>query len=223
MCNEWRQELDSKEDIKWWGILTHSMVIAALFAIAPVLGAKIGEVSGVVFACGVIAIALIYSFMDVVNEVWGKPVANRVIITATAVRIALYMIVIPIVMAIPASSHSTDIAEVFDRTWRVFVAGEIAILAGNLVFDIPFFAWLKKKRLKGGFWVRTNLTNLFSTVLSVALFMTMAFWGNPDAPPVWKLSIGQITMRTGITFLLSFPFAIWAKYLKGKVHANTDN
>jgi queuosine precursor transporter len=189
----------------------HQMIIAGLMIISPVVGTKVVELWGVKFTASVLAAILIYAMMDIVNELWGAGEAGRTIVIGTIVRLFIYLLFVPMVLLLPTGYAPEGYTEVLESVGRLFVAGEVALLLGNLIFDIPLFAHLKQRRIKGGFFARTNISNVISTVLSTFIFVTIAFWG---VQPIWSVFSGQLGMRIGLGILISPVTTLWVKYLR---------
>jgi uncharacterized PurR-regulated membrane protein YhhQ (DUF165 family) len=82
-------------------LAAHQMVVMGLLMLAPFLGAKVARVGDLSFVAALVAIALVYALLDVINEVWGATRAVETITLAVAVRIVLLVTMVPLAVALP--------------------------------------------------------------------------------------------------------------------------
>lgn len=203
-----------RQDTSTRWLAGHQMAIAALLILAPILAVKVVPTWGFRWTASLIAVTFIYAFIDVINEIWGPREARFTIIVGSVIRVVLFLTLVPIVLALPTALVPEGFNEVVELTARVFLAGEIAVLLGNLLFDIPIFARLKNKEI-GGFFVRTNVSNLVSNTLSAAMFSLIAFAGTPLAS--WRLFFGQIVFRYIFAFAVSPFTTLWVRWMRGRI------
>lgn len=182
------------------GLKTTLIAVAiGVTVMAPIAGNRLIGWQGWVLPAGAIFIAMFYALVDVIHELYGTRDAKEVVWSAVVARLFIYLVMFPLILLLPSPKPDV-LGEVAHQTLRLFLAGEIAPLVTNLLIDIPAFAWLKNKKIPGGFFARTNLSNLFSVTLGTVLFMVIAFAG---VRPIEQMIIVGMVWRLGFTIVVS--------------------
>lgn len=189
---------------------THQMLLAALMLLAPFLGAKVTHTFGLNWTAGILAVAVVYTLVDIINELNGPRTAGFTILAGSVIRIGLFVTLVPIALALPTEFAPVGWHGVVRLAARVLLAGELSVLLPNLFFDIPLFAEMRKRDI-GTFFIRTNVTNVLSNMVATFIFVVVAFGGTPVA--TWRLFFGQLAARLLVTAALS-PFStLWVRWL----------
>lgn len=122
---------------------------------------------------------IVFVMTDVIGEVYGKKVA-KYFVWAGFVSTALFIAYSVVSLALPwdaaglwaHDSYNT----IFGVSLRIAVASLVAFIVAEYQDVVAFFFF--KDRFKGaGFWLRSNLSNLWSQFLDTILFMVIAFAG----------------------------------------------
>ena len=110
-----------------------------IFCVAPILGAKIGVLFGVKFLVGTALFGFSYLVTDVVNNNWGKVEARTLVTISVGVRMVLYFVLIPLVVAIPTFKAPPNYNQFVLGAFQIFLAGEISTFFAQYFLEIPFF------------------------------------------------------------------------------------
>lgn len=142
---------------------------------------------------------LLFTLTDVVNEVYGRPRARRM------VRLGLMVITLQLVTAVvftvlPASSryagNEAAYDSIFGTSIRFALAG-LAAFAVSELLDVAIFGKMRERLGRQGLWLRNNVSNFVSQFCDVAVFVVLAFY----TP---ALSAGD-----NVTFLIGIIIPYW--------------
>lgn len=134
----------------------------------------------------VISFPIVFIMTDVVGEVYGKSIA-RLFVLGGAIATILFILFSVISVLLPWSDSSTWAQDGYDTlftvTTRMGIASVVAFIVAEYQDIFTFFAL--KKKLGGGdngsagrlFWLRSNLSNIWSQFLDTVLWNTIAFAG----------------------------------------------
>jgi hypothetical protein len=156
-----------------------TVYLTSLFA-ANTLGLKIMPfIFGTHLSVGVFCFPVVFCMTDVIGEVYGKKIA-RMFVAAGCISILLFILYSLISLATPwaaagmwaQSSYNT----IFGISLRISIASIIAYAVGEYQ-DLWSFFFLTAKFEHKWFWLRSNLSNLWSQLFDTVLFMTIAFYG----------------------------------------------
>jgi uncharacterized integral membrane protein (TIGR00697 family) len=184
---------------------------AASFVITPILGVKSIVLGPLIVLGGQISMIFAYGLIDVAHDVWGRAQAIRTIVVAAMARLFVWSM-IGLVALSPGGAPS-GWERVLHESFRYFLAGELAMLLSQLFVDVRVFAWVRE-RLRRGFWVRYNLSNLLSQTLTFALFVPLALAGT--GRPLLAIFVSGILLRLLLSFIMTPIFAGLARWVKGK-------
>jgi uncharacterized integral membrane protein (TIGR00697 family) len=116
---------------------------------------------------------------DVIGEVYGRRLA-RFFVIAGFVSVILFIIYSTLALLPPWDPAGNWLKDsynvVFSASIRISIASLVAFIVGEYQDVIMFF--LVRDRLGDkNFWLRSNISNLWSQFLDTTLFMTIAFYG----------------------------------------------
>jgi uncharacterized integral membrane protein (TIGR00697 family) len=121
----------------------------------------------------------VFLMTDVIGEVYGKKVA-RMFVFAGIFCVAAFLAFNVISMAMPwakASMWAHDAYEtLYGVSLRISIASLLAFAIGEYQ-DVLAFFFFKAKQGGKYFWLRSNLSNLWSQFFDTAIFMVIAFAG----------------------------------------------
>lgn len=159
-------------------LIALSIYITSLMA-ANTLGIKIMPgLLGLHLSVGVFMFPVVFIMTDVIGEVYGKQMA-KFFVLAGILSTALYLIYSLISLAAPWSVDGawaeSAYGTIFGVSARFAIASLIAYAVGEYQDVISFF--FVKARIGKYFWLRSNLSNLWSQLFDTVLFMTIALYG----------------------------------------------
>lgn len=168
----------SVPDLKKLG-LALTLYITSLIA-ANTLGLKLMPfIFDTHLSVSVFSFPIVFLMTDVIGEVYGKAMA-RLFVRAGIVTTILFMTYTTISILAPWSDSSLWLKEgytqVFQSSLRISLASVIAFVVGEYQ-DVFAFFQLQQKLGTRWFWVRSNLSNIWSQLLDTTLFMVIAFVG----------------------------------------------
>lgn len=165
---------------------------------------------------GVFMFPVVFLMTDMVGEVYGKKVA-KFFVLAGIVSTVLWIGYSLISLMVPWSGEhfaQGSYETIFGVSLRIAIASIIAFAVAEYQDVISFFFF--KKMFKGGFWLRSTLSNLWSQLLDTVLFMLIAFLGVYPLPVLFSLIITWWLFKVAMGFVYT-PLAYWGiKLLKDK-------
>ena len=160
-------------------IIALTLYLASLFA-ANTLGLKIMPfLFGSHLSVAVFSFPIVFLMTDVIGEVYGKKMA-RFFVLAGFLSTALFIGYSLLSLAMPWAAAGEWAREsyntIFGVSTRIAVASLVAYAIGEYqdVFSFFFFRKFWGDRL---FWLRSNLSNIWSQLLDSVIFMVIAFAG----------------------------------------------
>lgn len=160
-------------------LIALAVYLASLFA-ANTLGLKIMPfLFGTHLSVGVFSFPVVFLMTDVVGEVYGKRVA-KFFVLAGFIATALFVGYSLLSLAMPWSADGLwaqkSYNQIFGISARIATASLLAFAIGEYQDVLSFFFFRERFGIKW-FWLRSNLSNLWSQLLDTVIFMTIAFAG----------------------------------------------
>jgi len=176
-----------------------SLFIAVL-VIASVLAAKIIVVGAFFVPAGILAYSLTFLCTDIIGEVYGKQIAQRVVLAGfIALLVTLGLIQLALIWPpAPIYPHQAAFETILNHSGRIIIASIIAYLISQLT-DVRLFALLRQLTQGRLLWLRNNLSTIASQLLDSIVFILIAFYGT--ALPLFDLIIGQWLIKLAIAAL----------------------
>ncbi len=128
---------------------------------------------------------VVFIMTDVVGELYGKKMAKWFVYCGilTNLLFIAYNIIASLLPWSPDGAWAMDAFNtVFSVSLRFAIASVVAYTVGEYQDVISFFFFKKQLGEKSAFWLRSNLSNLWSQLFDSALFLLIAFYGNPHYP-----------------------------------------
>ena len=205
-------------------VIALALYLGSLFA-ANTLGLKIMpfffdlHVSVAVFF-----FPLVFLTTDVIGEVYGKKMA-KIFVLAGFITTLLFVLYSLLSLALPWAAAGEWVHASYDQVFgislRIAIASLVAFVVGEYQDVISFFFF--KAKLGGRlFWLRSNLSNIWSQFLDTVLFMVIAFAGVYPTPVLVRIIISWWLFKVAMGFLytpLSY-VGIW--FLRDKQTARFD-
>ncbi|HZX75044.1 MAG TPA: queuosine precursor transporter [Cyclobacteriaceae bacterium] len=156
-----------------------TLYITSLFA-SNTIGLKIMPfIFGSHLSVGVFCFPIVFIMTDVIGEVYGKKMAKQFVL-AGAISILLFLFYSFISAIVPWAKEGLWVKDawnqIFGLTARISIASLSAFAFAEYQDVISFF-FFKKYTGQKHFWIRSNLSNLWSQLLDTVIFMTIAFAG----------------------------------------------
>lgn len=169
--------VDEKINIK---ILIALVLYLVSLLAANTLGLKIMPfIFGTHLSVAVFFFPFVFLTTDVIGQVYGKQMA-RSFVLAGFISICLFMIYSLLSFVLPWADSGLKFKDSFNTIFGVSLRMSLASLAAYIIAeyqDVAAFFFFKKKLKGRGFWLQSNLSNLWSQLLDTIFFMSIAFAG----------------------------------------------
>ncbi len=174
---------------------------------------------------GVFMFPVVFLMTDIIGEVYGKKMA-KFFVLAGVISTILWILYNVISLSVPWSSGEHwaqgSYETIFGVTMRIAIASIIAFAVAEYQDVISFF-FFKKKLGEKQFWLRSNLSNLWSQLLDTILFMTIAFLGVYENDVLISLIITWWLFKVAMGIVYTPLAYVGIKLLKEKDHEGTAN
>jgi uncharacterized PurR-regulated membrane protein YhhQ (DUF165 family) len=199
-------------------LLGLAMGYAGIVVIGPVLNNKLADVYGLSFTASMPLLAIAYILLDVVANQWGKREARTVVLCALIVRMVVYLLFIPGILALPASREPAGFSGLFHQALRNFISGEGANFLFQFVVAVPAFVWLRDRMQGRWFVLRYLVITVPILVMQTSANVIGSYAFVPGVDMV-TLVTGQATMKL-LFSVAAWPLAFIANRVVGTVHAD---
>jgi uncharacterized integral membrane protein (TIGR00697 family) len=183
-------------------------VLVALYIfgimVAELMGAKTMQLTNFSWAhlhasVAIFVMPLLFTITDVVNEVYGRERARRLVRIGLLV-VGLQLVTSLLFTALPASARFAASEPAYDAIFSTSIRFAIASLAAFAIselLDVAVFARLRTRMGKSGLWLRNNVSNFVSQLFDSVVFVVVAFY-----------TVGD-TFGSNTSFLLSIIVPYW--------------
>lgn len=189
-------------------------VFCGLLVIASVTAVKLVQIAGIVFPAGVFAYAFTFTVTDVVNELFGKKEADRVV-TAGWVTLFLSCLFVNLALVLPPASfwkHQEAFFKILGTNWRIVLASFTAYLVSQF-HDVWHFDFLKKIFKGKHLWFRNNLSTMLSQLMDTVIFITLAFYSPAMSfLELFRIIFGQYLVKI-VLALVDTPLVYFFVYI----------
>jgi len=194
-----------------------TLYISSLFA-ANTLGMKLMPfLFGTHLSVAVFSFPIVFCMTDVIGEVYGKKMANNFVL-AGVVSILLFLFYSLISTMMPWAYEGLWVKagynQIFGLTARFSIASVVAFAIGQYQDVISFF--FLKKRIEKKFWLRSNLSNIWSEFFDSAIFMFIAYLGILPIKTIFLIIIPWWAYKIFMGFLYTPLSYLGIHLLKGK-------
>lgn len=202
-----------------------TLYIGSLFA-ANTLGMKLMPfIFGTHLSVAIFSFPLIFIMTDVIGEVYGKKMAKN-FVWAGILSIFIFLIYSFISMILPWSDKSLWAKDGYNLIFGISVRFSIASLVAYAIGeyqDVISFFFFKKKFGKKYFWLRSNLSNIWSQLLDSTIFMFIAYLGIMPVKTILLIIIPWWIYKVFMGFLYTPLSYLGIRLLRGKQNANQAN
>lgn len=155
------------------------LYVTALIA-ANTLGIKtMPFLFGTHLSVSVFYFPLVFLMTDIIGEVYGKGMAKKFVL-AGFVAVLAFTVFNVLSILMPWSDKSLWAQESYNTLYsvsiRISIASLLAFVIGEYQ-DVVTFFFLKKREGTKRFWLRSNLSNIWSQLLDSVIFSVVAFAG----------------------------------------------
>ena len=149
--------------------------------------------------------------LDMINEVYGRRLAQLAILIAfvTQVLLVLFILLVRTLQPAPFFEYERAWQFIFGLSIRITVASWVAFLVCQTI-DVYVFDWLKRK-FERNVILRSVTSDVIDLTLDSAIFVTVAFAG---VMPLLPLIIGQIVSKNFIGFIDTPWFLLYKRLVK---------
>lgn len=182
-------------------IVLSGLFFAALL-IANVVSAKLFSIGDIVITAGIITYPLTFLLVDSITEVYGKKIAQKVVIVGLFANILMIMFFY-IAIKLPSANYwtmQTEFASVLGTVPRMVIAS-LAAYAVSQLLDIYLFHKIREMTKGKHLWLRNNASTLTSQLLDSIIFLTVAFIGTVPFPTLAAMIGTQYFVKLVITIL----------------------
>ena len=171
-----------------------------------IMALKFVEIYGVKFGGGMLFFPFCLITGDIVTEVYGFRKTRQIIISSLLAYM-FFMIASQVTVALPPAKEwllQESFEKIFKQTPRVFIAGCLAYLVGELSNS---FIMAKMKAASNGrsFWLRALVSTMIGQTLNTITFQFIAFLGIMSAIFLLKVIINGTIIKVMIESL-ALPF-----------------
>lgn len=172
-------------------VVALTLYLTSLFA-ANTLGLKIMPfLFGSHLSVAVFSFPIVFLMTDVIGEIYGKKMA-KFFVLAGFISVLLFIIYSFISLAVPWSPEGewarVGYDQIFGTSIRIAIASVVAFLIGEYQDVFSFFFFRDRLKIKA-FWLRSNLSNIWSQFLDSVIFMVIAFAGVYSTPTLINIII----------------------------------
>lgn len=203
-----------------------TIYITSLFA-ANTLGIKLMPfLFGTHISVAVLSFPIVFIMTDVIGEVYGKKMAKNFII-AGILSILVFLLYSFISMITPWAESGLWAKDGYNLIFSISVRFSIASLVAYAIGeyqDVIAFFFFKKYTGDEYFWLRSNLSNLWSQLLDSTIFMFIAYLGIMPIKTILLIIIPWWIYKVLMGFLFTPLSYLGIRLLKGKnSNANYSN
>ena len=206
-------ELDYKKIL-----ISLTLYISSLFA-ANTLGIKLMPfLFGTHLSVAVFSFPIVFCMTDIIGEVYGKKMANNFVF-AGIISITLFLLYSLVSTIMPWAQEGLWVKDgynqIFGLSVRFSIASLVAFAIGQYQ-DVVSFFFLKKRIGEKKFWLRSNLSNIWSEFFDSAIFMFIAYLGILPVKTILFIIIPWWAYKIFMGFLYTPLSYLGIRLLKGK-------
>jgi hypothetical protein len=217
------QQLSEKDYKKILICLT--LYVTSLFA-ANTLGIKLMPfLFGTHLSVAVFSFPVVFIMTDIIGEVYGKKMAKNFVL-AGVISIILFLFYSFISTILPWAKEGEWVKEGYNQIFGLSVRFSIASLVAFAIAeyqDVFSFFFFKKYTGEKYFWLRSNLSNLWSQLLDSTVFMLIAYLGVLPMKTIFLIIIPWWIYKVFMGFLFTPLSYLGIRLLRGKNNENNPD
>ena len=150
-------------------------IFCALIIASNILGTKTLKIEFIMLPCSILIFPILFIVNDILSEIYGYEMAKNVIFLGLILNVVI-IIIYAIAIMLPSDSPDAEaFSTVLSTTPRLFIAGFLSYLLGNLV-NSKILVKLKEKYNEYLF-VRCIASTAVGEAVDSIIFITIAFIG----------------------------------------------
>ncbi|MCX5783322.1 MAG: queuosine precursor transporter [Elusimicrobia bacterium] len=160
---------------------------------------------------------MVFIMTDVIGEIYGKPTA-KLFVTCGLMSMVLFILYTYIVLLMPWGDRALWMRESYDKIFKLSARISIASVAAYAIAEYQdVFSFFLAKKFFGEkyFWLRSNISNVWSQFLDSAIFMFIAFLGVYPLKTILLIIIPWWIYKTLMGFAYT-PLSYFGLYLLRK-------
>ncbi len=184
--------------------------VTALIA-SNTLGVKLMPLPwGMHLSVAIFTFPFVFMMTDVIGELYGKKMA-KMFVWSGFFSLLLFIVFTSLAVIMPASDDFQFVgsfSDVFGLSLRFTIASIVAFILGEYQDVISFFFFKKLTKPGKMFWLRSNLSNLWSQFVDTTVWTLIAFLGVIPLPaivgiiiPWWLFKFIAGFLATPISYL----------------------
>ncbi|MBP7804725.1 MAG: queuosine precursor transporter [Candidatus Pacebacteria bacterium] len=166
----------------------------------------------------------VFLMTDIIGEVYGKKMA-KMFVLAGFVSVVAFLLFNIISMLMPWAEASMWAHDAYNTLYsvsiRISIASILAFVIGEYQ-DVMVFFFFKAKQGGKYFWLRSNLSNIWSQFLDTVIFMLVAFVGVYSFPKLILMIIPWWIYKVLIGFAYTPISYLGIKLLRGNNESQTS-
>ncbi len=202
-----------------------TLYISSLFA-ANTLGMKLMPfLFGTHLSVSVFFFPFVFIMTDVIGEVYGKKMAKNFVL-AGVISILLFLFYSLISAMMPWGEKSLWVKDSYNQVFGLSARFAIASLVAFVIAeyqDVLSFFFFKKNIGEKYFWIRSNLSNVWSQFLDTVVFMSIAFIGVYPIKTILMIIIPWWMYKVFMGFLYTPLSYLFIRVLKKDGNQNDQN
>lgn len=216
------QQLTAKDQKKIFVCLV--LYITALIA-ANTMGLKtMPFLFGTHLSVSVFYFPFVFVMTDIIGEVYGKKMA-KMFVFAGFLSVVAFLLFNIISMLMPWAEASMWARDSYNMLYgisiRISIASVLAFVIGEYQ-DVMAFFFFKAKQGGKYFWLRSNLSNIWSQFLDTVIFMVVAFAGIYSTPKLILMIIPWWIYKVLMGFAYTPISYLGIKLLRGNNESQTS-
>lgn len=213
MTTDFRHSYGKDWTPKYFYIL--GICLCTALIITNTIGSKLIDIMGLKFGAGTLMFPVCLIIGDLTSEVYGFR-RTRVLIILSLLCFFVFTAMTQIAIALPAAAewpHQEAFATVFGQSPRVFIAGALAYLAGELTNS---YSLTRLKVASGGryFWWRAMASTIIGQITNTIVFIGIVFGDKLELPTLLSVIANGIMIKVVIEAIVLPITARIAHYLK---------
>ena len=200
-----------------------TLYIGSLFA-ANTLGIKLMPfLFDTHLSVAVFCFPIVFIMTDVIGEVYGKKMAKNFVL-AGILSILIFLLYSFVSMIVPWAKEGTWAKDGYNLIFGISIRFSIASLVAYAIGeyqDVLSFFFFKKYTGEKHFWLRSNLSNLWSQLLDSSIFMFIAYLGIMPVKTILLIIIPWWLYKVFMGFLYT-PLSYWGISLLREKNYNAN-
>lgn len=188
-------------------LVASSLVVANIIA-AKIISFSVPVLGELTASAGVVPIAVAFLCTDVLNERYGRSVAQQAVWVSVGVIVISWFVIQSAVWLPHSSGVSQEaFAATLSSSTPLFIASVMTVLVSQ-TFDVVVFDTLRSITGDGHRWLRNIGSTSLSQLLDTALFSVLAFMVLPIIVGGTQLGVGVVVSIVIVEYIVKLSLAV---------------